>query len=135
HHDMNLKSVLTICVFSMWLPAAHAAVTGSISGALTDPSGAFIPGATLTVTNTAQGIVTKTNSGAEGSYAFPSLPVGKYELVAEATGFRPEKRTQLVIDTDTSRRVDLVLQLAQRREEVTVVGNLDEEIHVETVST
>ena len=119
----------------MWLPAAHAAVTGSISGALTDPTGAFIPGATLTVTNTAQGILTKTTSGAEGAYAFPSLPVGKYELVAEATGFRPEKRTELVIDTDSALRIDLVLQLAQRREEVTVVGNLDEEIHVETVST
>src|SRR5579862_9402591 len=112
---------------SLW-----AATTGSISGTLTDQTGALIPGATLTVTNTAQGVQTKTTSDAKGAYTFPSLPVGQYSLQVEAPGFKPQNRTGLMVDLDSALQADVTLELAGKVEEITVNEN---EVQVETAST
>lgn len=112
--------------------SVRAGTTGSIAGTLTDPTGAVIPGASLTVTNTAQGIQSKATSDTKGTYTFPSLPVGKYSLQVEATGFKPQSRSNLIIDIDSVFAVDMTLELAERVEEVTVTEN---DIKVETAST
>jgi hypothetical protein len=109
-----------------------AGTTGSISGTITDPSGSVIPGAALTVTNIAQGIRTKTISDTKGVFTFPSLPVGQYTLLAEARGFKPQRRTGLAIDVDGVVKVDFSLPLAERIEEITVS---ESEVRVEAVST
>src|SRR5579885_702714 len=96
------------------------AVTGRISGVVKDPSGAAIPGATVTITNTEQGIQTKTTTDAGGNYSLPSVPVGTYDILFEAPGFRSEKRTGLVIDANAAIEQNMTLELAQRSEEVTV---------------
>lgn len=116
------------------IPLAQGAVTGRITGAVKDPSGAAIPGATLTATNTEQNTQTKTTTDAKGDYSFPSLPVGNYEIQCESKGFRTEKRIGLVIDANAAVQLDLTLELPQRTEEVTVSDTV-EQIHVETVST
>src|ERR1051326_4022831 len=111
------KIVLATAVF-----AAHAlaAVTGSITGTVKDPSGAVIPGVTITATNAAQGVQTKVTSDPRGSYTFPSLPVGQYNLKAETTGFKPEARQNIAVDLDAVVQIDLTLELAEKIEEVTV---------------
>ena len=109
-----------------------SAVTGSLSGTLKDPSGAMIPGATVTVTNTAQGLQNKTKSDAKGAYAFPSLPVGRYDLQIQAAGFGPEKRSGLVIDANSALQVDVTMTMAEKVEEVTVA---EDAAQVETSST
>ena len=111
---------------------AWAATTGSISGTLKDPSGAVIPGATVTATNTAMGIQTKATTDAQGVYTFPSLQVGRYDLQAEVEGFRPQKRSGLVIDADSKLQVDLTVEMIEKIEEVTVLEN---EVKVETASS
>jgi len=116
------------------VPLAHGAVTGRIAGSVKDTSGGGIPGAMVTATNTDQNTQTKTTTDAKGDYAFPSLPVGNYEVQTEARGFRTEKRIGLVIDANAAIQLDLMLELAQRTEEVTV-SDTAEQIHVETVST
>ena len=121
-----LGGIVALC------PLVQAGTTGSISGTLTDPTGAVIPGAGLTVTNTAQGIQHKTTSDTKGMYTFPSLPVGKYSLQVEANGFKPQNRSNLIIDIDSALAVDMTLELAERVEEVTVSEN---ETRVETAST
>src|SRR5690349_216544 len=75
--------------------ALHAGTTGSIFGTVTDPSGSVLPGAKLTLTNTAQGVQNKATSDSKGAYTFPSLPVGQYRLQVEAPGFRSQDRTGL----------------------------------------
>src|SRR5579884_2840313 len=110
------------------------AVTGRISGVVKDPSGAAIPGATATITNTEQGIQTKTTTDAGGNYSLPSVPVGTYDILFEAPGFRSEKRTGLVIDANAAIEQNMTLELAQRSEEVTVTDTLSD-VHVETAST
>ena len=108
------------------------ATTGSIFGTLKDPSGAVIPGATITVTNTAQGIQTKTTTDDKGVYTFPSLTVGRYNLVAEASGFKAAKRNDLVIDLDSALQIDLSMEMIEKIEEVTVLEN---GVQIETASS
>src|SRR5579863_3779236 len=95
-------------------PAAWAGTTGSLAGIITDPTGAVIPGARLTVTNTAQGIQRNAIADSKGAYTFPSLPVGEYRLHAEAQGFKPQNRTDLMIDIDSIVEIDLSLELAEK---------------------
>jgi hypothetical protein len=109
-----------------------AATTGTISGTLTDPSGAVIPGATVIATNTAQGVMNKTTTDAKGIYTFPSLPVGTYDLKVEQVGFKPKNRNGLEIDIDSALQIDMTVEMAERIEEVTV---LEREIQVDIASS
>jgi hypothetical protein len=121
--------ILLICPVLLW-----SAVTGRIAGTVTDPTGAGIPEVAVTVTNTAQGIETKTKTDSKGDYSVPSLPVGTYDILFEANGFRSEKRTGLVIDANAAIEQNITLELTQRIEEVTVQGQVSD-VHVETAST
>jgi hypothetical protein len=124
-----MAAILLVCCAIAW-----GAVTGRIAGTVKDPTGAGIPGAMLTVTNTAQGIQTKTTTDGKGDYSLPSLPVGTYDILFEAPGFRSEKRTGLAIDANAAVEQNMTLELAQRSEEVTVLDTVSE-VHVETAST
>ncbi len=123
---------LLLAVLLMRPSVSPAATTGSISGTLKDPSGAVIPGVSLTVTNTAQGIQRKTTSDDKGFYIFPSLPVGRYDLEAQVEGFRSAKRNGLVIDADSALHIDLTVEMIEKIEEVTVI---ESGTQVESVST
>ncbi len=123
--------------FPNWLlifgaACAWAATTGSISGIVTDPSGLAIPGVKITVTNTGQGVQTKTITDSKGAYTFPSLPVGRYDLKTDAQDFKPEVRSGLAVDLDSALQIDLTLQLAEKVESITVSAD---DVHVETEST
>ena len=116
--------------------ASHAVLsagtTGSISGTVKDPSGASIPGATVIVANTAMGIQNKATTDEKGDYTFPSLPVGRYDLEVQVEGFRPQKRSNLIVDADSTLRIDPTVEMIERKEEVTVLEN---PVQVETAST
>src|SRR5262249_39080174 len=90
---------------------AWGAVTGRIAGTVTDPTGAAIGGAVVLIANTAQGITIKTITDPKGDYSLPSVPVGSYDLLFEAAGFRSEKRTGLVVDANAVIEQNMTLQL------------------------
>jgi len=113
---------------------AAQSVTGRITGTVKDQSGAVVPGATVTVTNTAQGTENKTNTDPRGAYTFPSLAIGRYNLRVEASGFKPRPRTNLVLNIDSALQVDITLTLAEVTEQVTITENMVA-VSVETVST
>src|SRR5579884_2910229 len=129
NNTLKLAGAALSLIFSA---GAYAATTGSIAGTVKDPTGAVVPGASIVVTNTAQGVQTKTTSDAKGAYTFPSLPVGTYDLKASITGFKEQTRKGLAVDLDAALQVDLTLELEQKSEEVTVT---DTDVHVETEST
>src|SRR6266699_3193990 len=108
------------------------ATTGSISGTLTDASGGVIPHAKLVALNPATGIQNKTTSDDKGFYVFPSLPVGGYDLKVEARGFKPQTRPALMIDLDSALQVDVVMEVAEKAEEVTISDTAND-VQVETV--
>ena len=89
--------------------ALWAAANGSLSGTLVDPSGAVVPGAKITLVNTALNSEYKAISNGRGFYSFPTLPVGHYDVAIEAAGFKTQKKTNLTIDTDAALRLDMVL--------------------------
>src|SRR5262249_14043572 len=61
--------------------------TGSISGTVADQNHAVIPGATVTIRNTATGYTRSTTTESEGRYSFSDVPIGSYEITVEATTF------------------------------------------------
>jgi hypothetical protein len=108
------------------------AVTGSISGTITDATGGVIPSASVTITNTAQGVKTSAMTDAKGVYTFPSLPVGTYSLVVDAPGFKSKNRDRIVVDLDSVQEINFSLEVQEKVEEVTVSESA---AHVETEST
>ena len=114
--------------------ALWAAANGSLSGTLVDPSGAVVPGAKITLVNTALNSEYKAISNGRGFYSFPTLPVGHYDVAIEAAGFKTQKKTNLTIDTDAALRLDMVLAVGQQAETVSVVA-AGSEAQVDTVAT
>jgi hypothetical protein len=64
-------------------------ITGTITGTVADQTGGVLPGVTVTVRNTGTGLTREVQTGAEGGYNVPLLPVGRYEVTFALAGSRP----------------------------------------------
>ena len=97
-------------------------VTGTILGNVTDPGGSVIPAALVTLLNDNTGLqrVVKTNQ--EGSYVAPLLPVGKYTVTIESTGFQKANFTGIILQVDAQLRLDVSLKVGAVTEVVEVKG-------------
>jgi carboxypeptidase family protein len=101
-------------------PIAWAqAPVGTISGTITDPSGAVVKDAPITIRNKATGFTRQTKSENDGAYSAPALPAGDYEVQVQAQGFRTTLR-QVTVNVGTIVKIDLALELGQTSEIVTV---------------
>lgn len=109
------------------------ATSGSISGTVTDPSGAIVRGAALKLVNTAQQITYQVVTNAQGLYYFPNLPVGHYDLTISADGFSPQRKANLNVDADSVVRVDHVLTIGNLSDTVSVTSETG--VQVETAAT
>jgi hypothetical protein len=97
-------------------------VSAGITGRITDPTGAAIVNASVAARDLDRGTVWPTETNAEGVYAFPRLPVGRYELKVEAKGFRTAIRPDLVLELNQRARVDVQMELGTVTETVQVTG-------------
>src|SRR5215471_196530 len=130
------KASLLGCIIIFLATAAFGAVGGSISGTIKDSTGGVIPGAMVTVTNSSIRTEFKTMTDARGSFSFPNLAVGSWDLSIETTGFKPEKKRGLVIDVNTALEVNATLEVQNVTQEVSVSTDVaTEAVQVETVST
>src|ERR1700756_5647461 len=93
---LSLSLLIATALCSAVIPAHGQAGKATISGAVTDPSGAVIAGAEVTVTNTLTGLTTRVTSADNGTYVVPLLPVGTYTLTFSHPGFRTVTRTDIV---------------------------------------
>ena len=103
--------------------AAYGQETASILGTVTDPSGAAIPGAKITITNMDTGIIRSTTTNATGSYASHELSFGHYSVKVEAPGFKTNQRTGITLQANDTIRADAALQVGESKESVTVEAN------------
>jgi hypothetical protein len=110
----------------------YAGVTASISGTVTDSSGAAVAGATVTATNVATGVGVTQQTNGDGFYSFQSLPLGTYTVDVVQKGFKAYKQTGLVVDVNSALVVDVALQVGQNTETVEVSSSA---LHVDTAST
>jgi hypothetical protein len=108
-----------LLAFAVAIPA-FAGVTGSIAGTVFDGSRAVIMGAAVSVTEASQGFQTTATTDAKGAFKFPSLPVGRYDLKIQASGFKSYSRTGLVVNSNSALQADAQLQLGEFTDEVTV---------------
>jgi hypothetical protein len=95
---------------------------GNITGAVTDPGGAAVPGASVKVTNPATGLTQSTTTGGDGNYNIPYLPVGSYTVSAEKAGFSTTQQTGVAVQVSNTTRVDLALKIGQVQDRVDVTG-------------
>jgi outer membrane receptor protein involved in Fe transport len=123
-----LFTILILMNSSMW-----AAAGGSITGTVTDTTGAVVSVATLTLVYQAQHTTYHAVSNAQGVFSFLNLPVGRYDLTATAAGFSARKLVNLDVDTDASLRADVALAVGGASETVTVSGEAITQ--VDTTST
>ena len=111
---------------------AWAAITGSISGVVTDSSGAVVIGATVAATETQTGIRSEITTDSKGFYNFPALPIGTYDVEVKADGFKLFQQRGVVVDANSALRADAKLQVGQTTEKVTVFSDA---VHVDMEST
>lgn len=95
---------------------------GALEGSVVDSSGAGVPDAALTATNTATGITFKTTTGADGLFAFPVLPVGTYTIDVEHSGFTKLTRKDIRVTIGARLNLTLTLAVAGQTQSVTVTG-------------
>src|SRR6266478_1009441 len=102
---MKLRLVLLMGILSA---AGLMAQTfrGTILGTVTDPSGAVIAGAKVTVKNTGTGLERTSVTSADGSYSMPELPIGTYSVTVVQQGFQTFVATGVTVDVAGDRRVD-----------------------------
>src|SRR5262245_62816496 len=114
---------LALIAFAMLTSViAFGQVTSSLSGAVTDPNGAVVAGATVTVKNAASGSEFKAVTSNQGTYNVPSLSAGKYIVVVTASGFKSATAQDIEIDAGTPAAVNVTLEVGQANETVVVQG-------------
>jgi len=95
--------------------------TADLTGEVTDPTGALVPGAKITLTNDGTGVVRTAESNEAGVYRFVGLPiVGTYTLRVESTGFKTNEIGKIVLSVGQTLRQDVKLELGQATDTVTV---------------
>ncbi|MPY90330.1 MAG: TonB-dependent receptor plug domain-containing protein, partial [Luteitalea sp.] len=104
-------------------PARAQSVYGTLVGAVRDPSGAALPGASITVTGTGTGIERTTVTDGVGAYTLPNLQPGEYEVTVTLDGFREFVRTGVSLEASAVSRVDATLEIGQLSETVTVASD------------
>ncbi len=100
-----------------------AQATAQISGTITDPTGALIPGVEVTATQTDTGVSRTVVTNETGSYILPALPLGPYQLEATLPGFQTFSQTGIVLQVGASPVIPVVLQVGQVTQTIEVEAN------------
>ena len=127
---MLAKRFVGTSILALWfvtgsaLPSGAQGV-GAIGGTVMDPSGAVLPGASVTLAN-AQGTVggsQETVTDARGAYQFLRLVPGTYSVRAQMQGFRPVQQPNIVVNADSTARADMRLEIGTLEEGIIVSGD------------
>lgn len=102
---------------------ADAQETGTILGTVTDPTGASVPNAKVTVTNSASSQSRMVQSNSEGNFSITSLNIGRYNVKVESAGFKSYEQEDVVLNVNATLRVNIALQIGQSQETITVEAN------------
>ncbi|MGH9849485.1 MAG: carboxypeptidase regulatory-like domain-containing protein [Blastocatellia bacterium] len=123
---MRMRSILlmlgSVAMLSVLAGAGKAQTSGEITGLVTDPSGAAVSGASVTVTNKATGATRRATTNSEGLYAFPSLLPGVYELKVEQAGFKTAQLGNVTLEVQQTARRDIAMEIGTVGETVTVTS-------------
>jgi hypothetical protein len=129
----NLRSVfLAVLIVVICSAQLYGAITGTISGVVSDPSGAAIPGVAVTTTDQLTGVVNTVVTDDKGFYSFPVLAVGTYTVHVRQPGFKDFTVQNIRIDANSAVKIDIKLEIGAVTETETVSADA---LQVETQST
>ncbi len=123
-----LLSALCALVFTPSLKAQSAG-TGALTGIISDPSGAAVPGVTVTLTSVDTNQVRTATTGSDGNYKFALLPPGTYRIRFSAAGFKSAEISSVIVNVTETPVLDRALEIGAQSEQVTV------EAQTETLQT
>src|SRR5436190_1888577 len=110
---------LTVLACLLLMALAAFGQSGSITGTVNDPSGAAVPNVSIAVKNIETGAVFESGASNTGNYVVP-VPAGNYELTVQASGFKKYVRSNLVVQTATGTRLDVVLEVGAVTDTITI---------------
>ena len=120
---MKSRRWLWLCIFAICSPGALLAQdTASLTGTVTDPSGAAISGAMVSISNAEKGVKRFAPSNGSGDYVFAALPIGSYDITVTAKGFKKFEAKGVILNVAQKARVDIAMQVGAETTEVTVQG-------------
>jgi hypothetical protein len=131
-------SVALAMIFSFSLNAISQEVTGTIVGTVRDASGAIVPGATVTITDSQKNnqVVRTVTTNDEGEFSAPNLPVSVYQVSVESANFKKAVQTDIKLDVGQRRSVEVALEAGNVSEVVTVQADpVSVELTTPTAST
>src|SRR6202045_781833 len=123
----SFLGAVLLLILLMSHSALAQAGSGRLAGSVKDATGAVIPGSAVSLLNNATGATQNATSGGDGTFNFPVVPIGQYELDVTAEGFNKFRQTAgLKIDVNTALTLDVVLQVADAGQSVDVTENTAE---------
>ena len=120
----SLASLFLLTIMGVSLSARGQSSQGTITGTVTDQAGAVIANATVTALQVETNQKYTVTSSAEGVFAIPLLPIGRYELGVTATGFSSYRQANIVLEVAQRLRLDVVLQVGDVSTTVTVTDEV-----------
>ena len=121
--QLPIKQLALLCfaaILFSFSAFAQVGAGGTIVGTVTDPSGAAVPNAPIAITNLDTNTVTRATSNASGEYTAGGLPVGRYTVAAEVSGFKKAQEANIPLNVGDRRTVDIKLEIGSTSESVVV---------------
>src|SRR5258708_12604243 len=128
-------ALISVVIFASAMHAQSSSHTGRLQGVVTDQSGAVIPGAEIKLVKTATGAEEAKTTGADGSFVFPALEPGKYQVTVFKAGFAPMEFTDVQINVGTTATIQPALAIAPVQQETTVVASPPDSVGMVDTST
>ena len=113
---------LIVGLFLLFAAVAFAQDTATLTGTIRDNTGAVIPRASVTLKNTATGIVRELKTNSAGEYVIAAVPPGQYNLTVSVAGFRKYQADGVILRVAQNARIDVTMQVGNLHQEVTVHG-------------
>jgi Carboxypeptidase regulatory-like domain/TonB dependent receptor/TonB-dependent Receptor Plug Domain len=116
----DLRLPLLLAALVLFFTIQGLAQEATIVGTVTDPSGAAVANASITVTNLDTGLARTLTTSSDGQYVVPDLHIGRYSVRAAASGFKTTEQQNITLQVNDRARVDLKLAVGSAQEQVTV---------------
>ncbi|AEU36340.1 TonB-dependent receptor [Granulicella mallensis] len=122
HLQRNLRNCTLVLVLALLacIPSFAQTITGSITGTVTDPSGAVVPGAKVVATNVLTGVATPTTTNPNGIYSLRFLQIGQYKVTVASPNFASQTTSVFTLEVDQEARINIGLKIGEASSTVVV---------------
>src|SRR6476661_1198113 len=117
------SAIIFVAALLLPLTAWGQQATAQLSGKVTDPSGAVVVGAKVTLMNPSTGVSRQTTTNKDGDYLFTLVPIGTYSVAVEESKFRKYEQNGITLDINQNAKVDVAMRIGSATEVVEVNDN------------